>query len=265
MQTRRLSELIIHPLNSEIYGDSADFELIRSVKAKGVLQPILVDRSNRIISGHRRFDAASKAGLKEVPVELFDSGDEIEISEVLLESNRQRVKTNEQLAREAANWLKIEKEKARLRQAQAGKEKQVPATSPEAAGEARDLAAKKLGIGGKKVEEATAVIEAIDQLKQKGHKKTAERLHSTLNDQSVHRAYREAQAGGVLTVSKARISGPAKRAEQAHLQKRYGKSEHEIAFRRIKQIVAEELGRCPRRSLEGRVAQANDELPGGGA
>ena len=68
-------------------------ELADSVRQKGVLQPILVERvgeaSYRIVAGERRFRAAQLAGLGEVPV-LVRSFTEAERLEVALIENVQR-------------------------------------------------------------------------------------------------------------------------------------------------------------------------------
>lgn len=73
-------------------------ELAESVRAKGVLEPILVrplprergeGQRYRIISGERRFRAARAAGLPEVPVIEMDIGDD-EALEIALIENLQR-------------------------------------------------------------------------------------------------------------------------------------------------------------------------------
>ncbi|MBP3545556.1 MAG: ParB/RepB/Spo0J family partition protein [Alphaproteobacteria bacterium] len=61
-----------------------------SIKEKGVLQPLLVRRNNdgkyEIIAGERRFRAAKKAGLTEVPV-IIKEMDDKEVLEVALVEN----------------------------------------------------------------------------------------------------------------------------------------------------------------------------------
>jgi protein gp37/ParB-like chromosome segregation protein Spo0J len=197
---KTLKELRPHPLNTEIYGDGPDQTLIESVGENGVLEPILIDSSDRILSGHRRFQAAGQAGMKEVPVRIFQSTDELDIETALIESNRQRVKTNEQIAREAARLFQIERKKASRRQALGNGREELPAKSPEegAVGDARDLAARKAGMGAKKVEQAAAVIETIDRLKREGDDAGAERIRHELNRHSINRACNVAREGGLL-------------------------------------------------------------------
>ena len=67
-------------------------ELVASVREKGVLEPILVrPRGSRfeIIAGERRFQAASEAGLAEIPCVVRDSTD-AEVVEIALVENLQR-------------------------------------------------------------------------------------------------------------------------------------------------------------------------------
>ena len=78
---RSTQDLRPHPLNDEIYGDRADSDLVESIKTKGVLNPLLITATNFIISGHRRWAAASAAGLDIVPVVVFGSQDELDIQE----------------------------------------------------------------------------------------------------------------------------------------------------------------------------------------
>jgi protein gp37/ParB-like chromosome segregation protein Spo0J len=193
-----VSELRPHPLNATIYGDTADKILVESIQENGILEPLLIDQQQRIISGHRRFDAAFKAKLTEVPVEIFQSTDELTIQTAIVEANRQRVKTNEQLAREATLVFRIEQEKAENRRATANQKRQPPAKSLEDSGDAREVAAKKLGIGAKKVEQSSAVIEAIDRLRASGDVKNADIIRSELQRSSVNRAYKIVKEGGFL-------------------------------------------------------------------
>lgn len=64
-------------------------ELTRSIKKKGVLQPILVRQIGKrfqIIAGERRFKAAGKAGLKEIPASVRSMTDEEALDAQLIEN-----------------------------------------------------------------------------------------------------------------------------------------------------------------------------------
>lgn len=78
-----------HNARTEI-GDIA--ELARSIKEKGVLEPILVrskDGKYEIIAGERRYNASRKAGLKEIPCIEMKVSDS-EAMEIALIENLQR-------------------------------------------------------------------------------------------------------------------------------------------------------------------------------
>lgn len=80
----------------KVFDEEALEELAASVKQFGVLQPILVqDRKDyyEIIAGERRWRAAMKAGLKEVPV-IIKNLTEQEIMEISLIENLQREDLN---------------------------------------------------------------------------------------------------------------------------------------------------------------------------
>ena len=67
-------------------------ELSDSIKANGVLQPILVRKKGRgyeIVAGERRFQAAKLAGLEEIPVSIKEISDE-EVFQLALIENLQR-------------------------------------------------------------------------------------------------------------------------------------------------------------------------------
>jgi ParB family chromosome partitioning protein len=77
--------------------EGALYELAESIKAQGIMQPILVrssgPQSYEIIAGERRFRAAKLAGLSEVPVLLRDVPDEAAAAMALIE-NIQRENLN---------------------------------------------------------------------------------------------------------------------------------------------------------------------------
>ena len=86
-------------------------ELSQSIKQKGILLPILVrplnDKEFQIIAGERRWRAAQKVGLNEVPV-IIKNFNEIEVLEVGLIENMQR--ENLSAIEEALGFEKLQKE-----------------------------------------------------------------------------------------------------------------------------------------------------------
>ncbi len=87
------------------FDEDALEELADSIKQFGLLQPILVQKRNdyyEIIAGERRWRAAKKAGLKEIPVIIKNYSDQ-EIVEISLIENIQREDLNAIEDREAGN------------------------------------------------------------------------------------------------------------------------------------------------------------------
>ena len=71
-------------------------ELAKSIGLHGVLQPVLVrktDKGYQLIAGERRWLAAQRAGLKEVPCRVMDLADR-EVSEAAMEENLKRKDLN---------------------------------------------------------------------------------------------------------------------------------------------------------------------------
>lgn len=85
----RLDKLEIHPFNREIYGDP-DSDLADSLKEFGLQEPIHVDRRNQIISGARRFAAATELGWREIDVEVHRFDDPEDVRQYILLANAYR-------------------------------------------------------------------------------------------------------------------------------------------------------------------------------
>ncbi|MDC6479057.1 ParB N-terminal domain-containing protein [Flavobacteriaceae bacterium] len=74
-------------------------ELMESISEVGLLQPLIVDSQNQIISGNRRFESIKRLGWEEVKVEVKEvkKGEE----ELLLTHyNKQRIKSFKELINE---------------------------------------------------------------------------------------------------------------------------------------------------------------------
>ncbi len=73
-------------------------ELAESIKAQGVVQPIVVtprpDGDYTIVAGERRWRAAGRAGLTEVPVAIREVEDDQQLLEMALVENLQRTDLN---------------------------------------------------------------------------------------------------------------------------------------------------------------------------
>jgi ParB family chromosome partitioning protein len=82
-------------------------ELAESIKEKGILEPLIVRRTDQgyeLIVGERRWRAAQKAGLKEVPV-VVKEAERREVLEISLIENLQREDLNPIEAAEAFKYL----------------------------------------------------------------------------------------------------------------------------------------------------------------
>ncbi len=80
----------------KIFDDKKLDELTASIKEKGVIQPLIVRRSNgryELIAGERRWRASKKAGIKEVPIVVLDATDK-ESLELAVVENIQREDLN---------------------------------------------------------------------------------------------------------------------------------------------------------------------------
>ncbi len=78
------------------FGDEQLQELVGSIQEKGILQPLVVRRKGsgyELIAGERRWRAAQKAGMKEVPIIIKDVP-ESELLELSLIENIQRENLN---------------------------------------------------------------------------------------------------------------------------------------------------------------------------
>ena len=180
-----------YPYSETIYGTTLDISnLIDSVCESGVHDPLLVTHDGAVISGNRRLMAAREVGLKQVPVRRVE-GDDLELQQLCLDANRQREKTPEMKDREYIAYKAIEAEKAKKRMVQAaGKplgEKSTPPTLAEQKGEARDKAAKLVGLGRTNAEKLAALVEWKDS----GDPEACEVMDAVnRGDMSIHAAHK---------------------------------------------------------------------------
>ena len=95
----KVSTLKHHPKNKEIYTLSSIEELMESISEVGLLQPLIIDSQNQVISGNRRFESINRLGWEEVEVEVRDvQEDEEEL--LLIHFNKQRIKSFKELINE---------------------------------------------------------------------------------------------------------------------------------------------------------------------
>lgn len=95
-ELREISVEDIHPNPDQprrLFDEDAIDELAESIREHGILQPIIVVRSNQgyiIVAGERRFRASKKAGLKKVPVIIRSLNDQNQLEVSLIENIQRR-------------------------------------------------------------------------------------------------------------------------------------------------------------------------------
>ncbi|MDC0643843.1 DNA modification methylase [Flavobacteriaceae bacterium] len=95
----KVSSLKHHPKNKEIYSLSSIEELMESISEVGLLQPLIIDSRNQVISGNRRFESIKRLGWNEVEVEVKEVK-EGEEELLLIHYNKQRIKSFKELINE---------------------------------------------------------------------------------------------------------------------------------------------------------------------
>lgn len=95
----KVSELSHHPLNKEIYDLSNIDELVSSIEEVGVLQPLVIDQFNQVVSGNRRLCAIRQLGWEEVECQIVQIETEL-VDKYLVHYNKQRVKSCKEILNE---------------------------------------------------------------------------------------------------------------------------------------------------------------------
>jgi ParB family chromosome partitioning protein len=95
----KVSSLKHHPKNKEIYDLSSIEELMKSISEVGLLQSLIINTNNQVISGNRRFESIKRLEWKEVEVEIKEvrKGEE---ELLLIHYNKQRIKSFKELINE---------------------------------------------------------------------------------------------------------------------------------------------------------------------
>ena len=177
-----VAQLRVHEDNERIYGTKEkDADLEKSIGKYGILDPLLITKDGRVISGHRRLRVATRLGISEVPVRVFESTDELEIKAALLEHNRHRIKTNVQLAAEAKLLMEIRKGFAARTNKDSGAKAKVANLPPAKKGKTRDAVGKDVGISARSVDKGVKVTGAIEMLRADGKEAEASKLEAALN------------------------------------------------------------------------------------
>ena len=98
-----VSSIKPHPQNDKIYDTKGKTfrdgieSLKLSISKMGLLEPLVVNKKNVLLSGHRRFTALKELGIKKCEVRIVDIENELY---VLIHSNRQRVKSDDEMKKD---------------------------------------------------------------------------------------------------------------------------------------------------------------------
>lgn len=112
-----------NPLSRAIYGTTEDVDdLVKSLKETGQLTPLLIKPDGTILSGHRRYRAARKAGLITLNVEVRTPRDKAEEELIIISANKQRKKTPEQEIKEVERLRAIYEGEGLQRKSEARKQ-----------------------------------------------------------------------------------------------------------------------------------------------
>lgn len=126
--------------------------LAESIKAVGILEPVVIDDENYVVSGNRRVMAAKLAGLKSVPVTRLKAVSETEAEIAEIDSNLMIVPVGR------PEYDKLLARRKRLFEEQHPEAKQYAAGAAKVKGFAA-VAAKRLGVSKRTIEKAVTRFE----------------------------------------------------------------------------------------------------------
>lgn len=174
--TQKLKSLIIKldelvPFDNHPYkvidDDSMD-ELVESIREHGILNPLIVrlmegvENSYEIISGHRRFHAAQRLGLKKVPCTVYDV-DRDTATVMMVDSNCQRT---ELLPSEKAWAYKMKMDAIKRLPGRKPAENGAPVEPLSKRGKSRDIIAEETGESREQIRRYICLTNLVPELLQ---------------------------------------------------------------------------------------------------
>ena len=136
-----ISKLKIHPFHKSLYLINEIDALATSIQEEGLLEKLVIDKHNFVISGTRRLYAVKKLGWDKVEVEIMNLNGKDE-KQTIIAFNRQREKTNREKLNEA-RYLKALWRRKRGRKSEAEKPQITENVNPV---DTRGDVCKKLGL-----------------------------------------------------------------------------------------------------------------------
>ena len=103
----KVSDLRPHPKNKKVYGIEDIKRLEKQIILTGIIDNLIIDTENYIISGNRRWLAAQELNIETVRCDVYKFESLEEEEDALVRYNTIREKTNLQKAREGIEWEKI--------------------------------------------------------------------------------------------------------------------------------------------------------------
>jgi len=175
-------QLRLHPLHGNLYRNRDNADLIASISLLGLIEPLIciIDAEFFVVvSGSRRLSACIVLGMTSVPSRIVELPAE-EVDLFVVECNRQRRKTHEEISREFGFYLKLDLALAHKRQLVGIA---LPEIFPEGGrGDARDGSAERVDQrSGRTLEKGWQVVQIIDRLESEGNTSEAEVMREALN------------------------------------------------------------------------------------
>jgi N6-adenosine-specific RNA methylase IME4/ParB-like chromosome segregation protein Spo0J len=188
---KSVNELKTNKWNDSIYGEEILREdFLESINEHGIREAIVIKEDGTIVSGHKRWQAAIRLGITEVPVRIEKYDSDIQERLAFIDYNKYREKTFTQKMGEAEFIEETERMKAKKRQ---GTRTDLTSAKHFAEVEkperAVDKIAQQIGIGsGRNYEKAKKIWEnAPDEVLQKIDR----------HELSINRAYKDIKRGEI--------------------------------------------------------------------
>jgi ParB family chromosome partitioning protein len=180
-KTLPISSININTRIRKSIGDIS--ELAANIKEVGLIFPIVVNESNKLLAGERRLEACRSLGWNEIACIVKTTSDaEQDLSIEVSENIHRKDFTREEVVDVGMELERIEKVKAEERQATStgGTNPQLRENFPEAErGRTRDIVARKLGMCGKQYEREKFIVQNKELLSSGDYDDWNNRIKST--------------------------------------------------------------------------------------
>jgi SAM-dependent methyltransferase len=159
----KLADIAVNGRHRKDLGDLG--ALAASIERHGLIQPIVLDPASRLLAGHRRMQAVKLLGWTEIPAVVLETNDPLGV-ENDENSCRKNFTPSEAVAIARAmedQETEAAKERQRDHGGTAPGKPNTPGNFPGVTGRARDVIAARVGMSGRTLEKALAVVEAAER------------------------------------------------------------------------------------------------------